>query len=69
MAHFFLYRGADMPQLKSNLPWTAAIGGKNLVVSSIEATCFGGARDPQDNGMTASGILNDGTDLTRGSSI
>jgi hypothetical protein len=64
MAHFFLYRGADMPKLKSNLTWTAAIDGNDLVVSSIEATCFGGAHDPQDNGKTASGIPNDGTDLT-----
>jgi hypothetical protein len=53
-----------MPKLKSTLPWTATIDGDDLVVSSIMATCFGGAYDPQDDGKTASGIPNHGEDST-----
>ncbi len=53
-----------MSKLKSNVSWTAAIEGNDLVVSSIEATCFGGAHDPPDKGKTASGIAHNGTDLT-----
>jgi hypothetical protein len=47
-----------MNTLPSKLPWTAEIDGEDLVVRNIKATCFGGAYDFGDNGMTESGIQN-----------
>ena len=37
-------------------PWHAQIDGQDIVVSLGRATCFGGGDDPQDNGLTASGL-------------
>lgn len=41
-------------------PWTYAVDGADLLVIGIRATCFGGKFDSGDNGMTESGIWNDG---------
>ena len=37
-------------------PWHAQVDGQDIVISLGRATCFGGSGDPQDNGLTASGI-------------
>jgi len=37
-------------------PWTVEVIGEDLVVRGEEATWFGGADDPMDDGRTASGI-------------
>lgn len=37
-------------------PWSAERDGADLVVRNARATCFGGCDDPQDSGLTASGI-------------
>lgn len=37
-------------------PWSAFVDGDDIVVLGARATCFGGSRDPQDSGETASGI-------------
>jgi hypothetical protein len=50
-----------MKRLLSKLPWTAVIDGNDLVVTGIKATCFGGRHDAGDNGLTESGIRNDGS--------
>jgi hypothetical protein len=50
-----------MKRLPSKLPWTAEIDGNDLVVRGIHATCFGGKYDKGDNGLTESGIRNDGS--------
>ena len=36
--------------------FTARIDGDDLLVQGVQATWFGGANDPQDNGETASGL-------------
>lgn len=36
--------------------FTARIEGDDLVVQGVQATWFGGAHDPQDDGQTASGV-------------
>ena len=51
-----------MQTLPSRLPWTAEIDGDDLVVHNILATCFGGKYDRGDNGLTESGVRNDGSD-------
>ena len=53
-----------MAKLVTNLPWTAQIDGADLLVLNVEATCFGGGFDKGDNGKTASGVMNDGSDPT-----
>jgi hypothetical protein len=50
-----------MKTLPSKLPWTAEIDGNDLVVRNIKATCFGGKYDAGDNGLTESGVRNDGS--------
>lgn len=37
-------------------PWSAHVDGDDILVIGVTATAFGGSRDPQDNGQTASGI-------------
>lgn len=37
-------------------PWNAHVDGNDIVVLGARATAFGGSRDPQDSGATASGI-------------
>lgn len=37
-------------------PWNAYVDGNDIVVLGARATAFGGSRDPQDSGETASGI-------------
>jgi hypothetical protein len=55
-----------MRTLPSKLPWTAFVDGKDLIVRNIHATCFGGKYDAGDNGLTESGVRNDGsTDLAQ----
>ena len=39
-----------------SFPFTAQVDGDDIVVRGVQATWFGGANDPQDNGETASGI-------------
>ena len=36
--------------------FTAEVDGDDIVVRGVQATWFGGAHDPEDNGETASGI-------------
>lgn len=40
--------------------WKARIDGDDIVVDPCRMTCFGGSNDPQDSGMTASGISTKG---------
>lgn len=37
-------------------PWSAHVDGNDILVIGVRATAFGGSRDPQDNGQTASGV-------------
>jgi hypothetical protein len=48
----------DPKVLTGNGPWgfTATVEGNDIVVRNAQATWFGGANDPEDNGETASGI-------------
>ena len=39
-----------------SFPFTAQVDGDDIVVRGVQATWFGGANDPQDNGETASGV-------------
>jgi hypothetical protein len=37
-------------------PWSAHVDGNDILVIGVTATCFGGSKDPDDSGETASGI-------------
>ena len=39
-----------------SIPWRVRVDGPDLMVSNARVTCFGGSKDPQDNGETASGL-------------
>ena len=51
--------GMDTPKIlggDERFGFTAQVDGNDIVVYGAQATWFGGANDPEDNGETASGI-------------
>lgn len=60
----------DAKELKGDGTWPfkAYIVGFDICLYNVEATCFGGTDDPQDNGETASGASTKNP-ITRGVSL
>ena len=51
--------GMDTPQIlkgDGSFAFTAQVDGEDIVVRGAQATWFGGANDPEDDGETASGV-------------